>query len=98
RTGEGMHLYIAMTDAMFTFAGHALASGQAAGQFPGSGGARLTGGSPRYQLYPTKDGKLVCCAALEQRFWEPFAAVIGLAPEFIDDRHDPAAATAAVAA
>ena len=26
------------------------------------GGARLTGGSPRYQLYPTRDGKLVACA------------------------------------
>jgi crotonobetainyl-CoA:carnitine CoA-transferase CaiB-like acyl-CoA transferase len=98
RTGEGMHLDIAMTDAMFTFAGHALASGQATGHFPASGGARLTGGSPRYQLYPTKDGKLVCCAALEQRFWEPFVVAIGLAPEFIDDQRDPEATRAAVAA
>ena len=86
-----------MTDAMFTFAGHALASGHATGQFPGMGGARLTGGSPRYQLYPTQDGKLVCCAALEQKFWEPFTATIGLAPEFVDDRRDPAATKAAVA-
>ncbi len=29
----------------------------------------LAGGSPRYQLYPTKDGRLVACAALEQKFW-----------------------------
>ena len=89
QSGQGCHLDIAMTDAMFTFAGHALASGHATGQFPGMGGARLTGGSPRYQLYPTRDGKLVCCAALEQQFWEPFTATIGLAPEFIDDRRDP---------
>jgi crotonobetainyl-CoA:carnitine CoA-transferase CaiB-like acyl-CoA transferase len=87
-----------MTDAMFTFASHALASGHATGTFPGMGGARLTGGSPRYQLYPTKDGKLVCCAALEQRFWGPFTATIGLAPQFIDDSRDPAATKAAVAA
>jgi len=98
RTGRGMHIDIAMTDAMFTFATHALASGQATGQFPGMGGARLTGGSPRYQIYPTKDGKLVCCAALEQRFWEPFCATIGLAPEWIDDGRDPAGTKAAVAA
>jgi crotonobetainyl-CoA:carnitine CoA-transferase CaiB-like acyl-CoA transferase len=98
RTGQGAHIDIAMTDAMFTFAGHAIASGQAGGQFPGMGGARLTGGSPRYQIYPAKDGRLVCCAALEQRFWEPFTAAIGLAPEFIDDRRDPAATKAAVAA
>ena len=62
------------------------------------GGARLSGGSPRYQLYPTRDGKLVACAALEQKFWLPFTAAIGLAPEFVDDRRDPAATKAAVAA
>jgi alpha-methylacyl-CoA racemase len=98
QSGQGCHLDIAMTDAMFTFASHALASGQATGTFPGMGGARLTGGSPRYQLYPTRDGKLVCCAALEQRFWEPFTAAIGLGVEFLDDSRDPAATKAAVAA
>jgi alpha-methylacyl-CoA racemase len=98
QSGQGCHLDIAMTDAMFTFASHALASGHTTGTFPGMGGARLTGGSPRYQLYPTKDGKLVCCAALEQRFWEPFTATIGLDPTFIADSRDPAATKAAVAA
>jgi crotonobetainyl-CoA:carnitine CoA-transferase CaiB-like acyl-CoA transferase len=97
QTGRGCHVDIAMADAMFTFAGHALASGHATGQFPGRGGARLTGGSPRYQLYPTRDGKLVACAALEQKFWLAFAAAIGLAPEFVDDRRDPEASKAAVA-
>jgi alpha-methylacyl-CoA racemase len=97
QTGHGCHLDIAMTDAMFTFASHALVSGHATGTFPAMGGARLTGGSPRYQLYQTKDGKLVCCAALEQRFWEPFTAMIGLSREFIDDSRDPAATKAAIA-
>ena len=68
------------------------------GRFPGAGGARLTGGSPRYQLYPTKEGKLVACGALEQKFWLAFTAAIGLAAEFMDDRRDPAATKAAVAA
>ena len=97
QSGEGLHLDIAMTDAMFTFAAHALASGQASGAFPGMGGARLSGGSPRYQLYPTKDGKLVCCAALEQRFWDVFTGKIGLAPQFAGDDRDPQATKAAVA-
>ena len=61
--------------------------------------ARLTGGSPRYQLYPTRDGKLV---GLRERWSRnsgtTFTAAIGLAAEFIDDRRDPAATTAAVAA
>ena len=98
RTGQGSHIDVAMTDAMFTFVGHALASGQATGQFPGMGGTRLSGGSARYQLYPTSDGRLVACAALEQKFWLSFSAAIGLAPEFIDDRREPMATKNAVAA
>jgi alpha-methylacyl-CoA racemase len=97
-TGEGAHLDIAMTDAMFSFAAHALASGQASGDFPGMGGARLSGGSPRYQLYPTLDGKLVCCAALEQKFWLAFTQAIGLAPKFVDDQPNPLGTRNAVAA
>ena len=97
-TGEGCHLDVAMADAMFTFAWHAFATGQATGRYPSSGEARLAGGSPRYALYPTRDGKLVACAALEQKFWRAFCAAIGLAPALIDDVADPAATHAAVAA
>jgi len=97
RTGEGCRLDIAMSDAMFTFAWYALAFGAATGRFPKPGELPVAGASPRYQLYPTKDGKLVACGALEQKFWTAFAAAIGLAPEFIDDARDPAATRAAVA-
>ncbi len=95
-TGTGCFIDIAMTDAMFTFAWHALASGFAEHRFPAPGAARLTGGSPRYQLYPTGDGKLVACAALEQKFWLAFCAAIGLEAPLADDQVDPAATTAAV--
>jgi alpha-methylacyl-CoA racemase len=98
RTGTGSAIDIAMADAMFTFASHAIAVGHITGKFPGPGGARLTGGSPRYQVYPTRDGRLVACGALEQKFWLAFTAAIGLAAEFIDDRRDPAATKSAVAA
>lgn len=96
-TGEGCFIDIAMADAMFTFAWHALASGFAEHRFPAPGAARLTGGSPRYQLYPTSDGKLVACAALEQKFWFAFCTAIGLADPLADDGVDPAATMAAVA-
>jgi len=97
RTGEGCHLDIAMADAMFTFAWHALATGQATGSFPGPGETQLAGSSPRYQLYPTRDGALVACAALEQHFWRAFCAAIELEPALIDDAADPRATRAAVA-
>jgi crotonobetainyl-CoA:carnitine CoA-transferase CaiB-like acyl-CoA transferase len=97
RSGQGCHLDIAMTDAMFTFAWYALAFGQAAGRFPKPGEMWLVGSSPRYQLYPTKDGKIVACGAIEQKFWLAFTAAIGLAAEFVNDLRDPAATREAVA-
>jgi crotonobetainyl-CoA:carnitine CoA-transferase CaiB-like acyl-CoA transferase len=88
-TGQGCHLDIAMADALFSFAWYALAIGQATGRFPEAGELPLAGGSPRYQLYPTRDGKLVACAALEQKFWLAFCRTIGA---------DPAATREAIAA
>ena len=97
QSGEGAFLDIAMTDAMFTFGWYALALGVAGGRFPKPGELPLVGSSPRYQLYATRDRKLVACGALEQKFWEAFCAAIGLAPEFIDDRRDTNATREAVA-
>jgi crotonobetainyl-CoA:carnitine CoA-transferase CaiB-like acyl-CoA transferase len=97
QSGEGCKLDIAMTDAMFTFAWYALSIGAATGRFPQPGELILAGGSPRYQFYPAKDGRLVACGALEQKFWDAFTAAIGLALEFADDTRDPKATRAAVA-
>ena len=97
RSGQGCQLDIAMTDAMFTFAWYALALGNVGGKFPKPGEMLLAGGSARYQLYPTKDGKIVACGALEQKFWLAFTETIGLASEFVDDQRDPQATLAAVA-
>ena len=96
-TGEGCHLDIAMADAMFTFAWHALASG-VEGPLPGPAEGLLAGGSPRYQLYRAKDGGLIACAALEQKFWLAFCRVIRLAAPLVNDFADPAATRDAVKA
>lgn len=97
RTGQGCHLDIAMTDAMFAFAWHAFAAGAATGRYPASGEGLLTGGSPRYQIYPTRDGRLVACGALEDHFWQRFTKAIGLAERLIDDTRDPVATREGVA-
>ena len=96
-TGEGVYLDVAMTDAMFTFAWYAYAIGNATGKFPGPGELRLVGALARYQLYPTRDGKIVCCGALEQKFWLAFCNTIGLPAPLMDDLADPEATKAAVA-
>jgi crotonobetainyl-CoA:carnitine CoA-transferase CaiB-like acyl-CoA transferase len=96
-TGVGCHLDIAMTDAMFTFAWRALSGYWASGSLASSGQSELTGATPRYHLYPAKDGGIVACAALENHFWQRFAAVIGLQGPFADDQRDPDATMTAVA-
>jgi alpha-methylacyl-CoA racemase len=96
-TGEGCHLDIAMTDAMFTFAWRALSGYWASGSLAASGQSELTGATPRYRLYPAKDGGIVACAALENHFWQRFAAVIGLQGPLADDQRDPDATMTAVA-
>jgi len=98
RTGRGRHLDVAMADNLFPFMFWAIGKAFASGAWPVSGGERLTGGSPRYALYPTKDGKVVTAAPLEQKFWDTFCDIIGLERELRDDRKDPAATKARVAA
>jgi crotonobetainyl-CoA:carnitine CoA-transferase CaiB-like acyl-CoA transferase len=97
QSGQGSFIDIAMTDAMFTFGWAALAIGAATGKYPKPGEMWLVGGSPRYQLYPTKDGQIVACGALEPKFWAAFTKAIGLAAQFIDDTGNPRATREAVA-
>jgi crotonobetainyl-CoA:carnitine CoA-transferase CaiB-like acyl-CoA transferase len=98
KTGKGSHLDIAMTDNMFMLMWWAIGQGLATGNWPGNGASQLTGGSPRYKIYPAADGRHVAVAALEQKFWDRFCEVIGLAEPFRNDSADPVATTAAVAA
>ena len=86
-----------MTESVFPFLYWAIGAGLASGAWPEDGGDRITGGSPRYHLYETSDGRIAAVAALEQKFWESFTAAIGLAPEFVDDERDSAATIARVA-
>jgi alpha-methylacyl-CoA racemase len=90
-TGEGSFIDISMAECVFPFMFWALGAGFATGQWPGNGADLLTGGSPRYRLYETRDGKVAAVAAIEQRFWTSFCAAIGLEPELIDDERDKAA-------
>ncbi len=97
-TGQGCKLDIAMCDGLFAWQYWAIGQGVAAGRWPRSGGERITGGSPRYQLYRTADRRFVAAAPLEQRFWDNFCEAIGLEPALRNDADDPPATRAAVAA
>jgi crotonobetainyl-CoA:carnitine CoA-transferase CaiB-like acyl-CoA transferase len=81
RDGKGCKLDVSMSDNLFTFMYWALGDGQAAGRWPGSAESLVTGGSPRYNVYRTRDGRFVAAAPLEDRFWQNFCAVLSIPME-----------------
>lgn len=98
RTGRGTYLDIAMTDNLFVLSYWGLGNGFAAGEWPRPAAALTTGGSPRYRIYRTADGRHLSVGAIEQRFWDAFCRLIDLDPAARDDTRDPAATIAGVAA
>jgi crotonobetainyl-CoA:carnitine CoA-transferase CaiB-like acyl-CoA transferase len=93
-SGEGAFLDIAMTDNLFTFMFWGLAMGHGSGRWPRPGKEQLTGGSPRYRVYRTADGRYLAVAALEDKFWQAFCRIIELPAALRDDRRDPEASIA----
>lgn len=97
RHGEGAYLDISMTDNLLPFAWWSVAIRNATGKTPGPGDWTLNGGSPRYGIYPTRDGRAVAVGALEQKFWIGLCEAVGLPEALRDDRTDPAATATALA-
>lgn len=97
RTGRGCHLQVSMAHNLQVMAYGYFATRQAGGGWPRPGAELLTGGSPRYQIYPTPDGRHIACAALEQKFWERLVTLTGLDEKFHDDAGQEHAVIAALA-
>ena len=97
RSAHGCKLDIAMTDNLFAFMYWALGDGLSAERWPQPGEALVTGGSPRYQIYHTRDDRFVAAAPLEEKFWHNFCDAIGLPANARDDARDPRATRDAVA-
>lgn len=96
-TGKGVRLDIAMADNLFPLMYWGLGNGWAANRWPKEGRELVTGGTPRYQVYRTSDGRYLAAAPLEQKFWLSFLDVIG-APHLEDDSKDPEGIRAAISA
>lgn len=78
RTGSGTYLDIAIADGLAAFHYDSLVPALSMGIWPKRGAGLVTGGSPRYQLYETADGRHLAVAAMEDRFWNNFCAAIDL--------------------
>ena len=95
-SGEGCRLDVSMTDGLFPFLYGAIGTAAATDAWPRPAGELLSGGSPRYQLYPTRDGRYLAVAPLEEKFWQNFCEAIELPAAAREDRKDPAATIRAV--
>jgi crotonobetainyl-CoA:carnitine CoA-transferase CaiB-like acyl-CoA transferase len=96
KDGVGEHLDISMADNLFTLAYWGLGMGWSGGAWPKPGGELVTGGSPRYGIYKTQDGKHLACAPIEEVFWKAFTDTIGLPPALRGADCDPAQVIRAV--
>jgi crotonobetainyl-CoA:carnitine CoA-transferase CaiB-like acyl-CoA transferase len=96
RRGTGCKLDVAMADNLFTLMYWGIGNGSAGGQWPRAGGDLVTGGSPRYNIYRTRDGRFLAAAPLEQKFWDTFCEALDVPHALRDDAADPAATYGAV--
>lgn len=97
RCGEGAHLDISMSSNLFPLQYWAIAEMEATGRAPRTSGSLLSGGSPRYSLYRTADGRFIAAAPLEQRFWAIFCDRLDLPECLRDDNTDAELTRAGVA-
>lgn len=95
--GRGCMLDVAMADNLFSFNYWGLGNGFAEGVWPEPGRDLVTGGTPRYQVYRTRDDRFLAVAPLEQKFWENFLTVLE-APHLLNDAETPDAVREQVAA
>lgn len=96
-TGHGCKLDVAMADNLFTFMYWALGNGWAAGRWTAGGDELVTGGSPRYHIYRTRDDNFLAAAPIEDKFWATFCELLDVPEPSRDDARDPVAARDAVA-
>ncbi len=92
--GCGRHLDVAMADNVFPFMYWSLAHDP---QSLRAGGTRMSGSSPRYNTYPTRDGRLLLVAALEPQFWLRFCDLVDLPSEYRAESANPKVVIDAVA-
>ncbi len=75
---KGSYIDISMTDGLFTFMFWALGKGFSKNEWSQNSDYYLSGGSPRYNIYETKDKRYLAVAPIEDRFWNKFCEVIDL--------------------
>ena len=77
RTGKGRLVDVSMAEGALALMGPHLAMARAEGRNFRPGQELLSGGMAAYRVYACKDGKLICVAPLEPKFWKAFSEAVG---------------------
>ena len=85
-TNRGTHLKVSLTHNLQVMSYSYFAKYQVTSRAPAPNMEKLTGASPRYQIYGTLDGRWLAVAALEQKFWDRLVDLIDLPEKFRDER------------
>lgn len=81
--GDGRYIDISLMDSALSLSHIPFAHYQGYGKSPERGEDFLSGGTPSYNIYETKDGRHISLGAYEKKFWENFCNTIDR-KDFID--------------
>lgn len=76
KTGKGQFIDISMMDCSFLWLYHAAGTYFTSGETPSRGCELTNGGSARYQVYVTGDGRYLAVGALEDHFWSNLCDIL----------------------
>jgi alpha-methylacyl-CoA racemase len=94
--GRGAFIDVSLAETVLAWQAIPLTLAQRPGQAPDRGAQILNGGTARYQVYRTADGKFLTLGAVEDKFWAAFCSAVGR-PEWVPRGDEPLPQTALIA-
>ena len=95
-SGRGAFIDVSLAETVLAWQAIPMTLARRAGQEPHRGAQILNGGTARYHVYRTSDGKFITLGAVEQKFWAAFCRAVGK-DEWIARYDDPLPQTALIA-
>ncbi len=95
-SGRGAFIDVSLAETVLAWQAIPITLAQRAGQEPHRGAQVLNGGTARYHVYGTSDGKFITLGAVEQKFWAAFCRAVGR-EDWIRRYDDPLPQTALIA-
>jgi alpha-methylacyl-CoA racemase len=95
-SGRGAFIDVSLAETVLAWQAIPLTLARRAGEAPDRGAQILNGGTARYHVYRTADGKFITLGAVEQKFWAAFCRSVGR-DEWIARYDDPRPQSALIA-